>query len=710
MSSLEKSIIQFLRHHSDAEIPLEMIAGALRLDKKKDAKKLRKTVNRLVHKQEIIRTKGGMLRVRHAGGKHDKELTGKLDMSRGGVGYVDVEEYEEDIRISPKRLHTALPDDTVTVEIIRDKRSRRIEGRITGIVKRGREFYVGTLIREAENYYYIQSDPQSAQTDFYVLPDHIGKASHNDKVTFELLSWDDPRSLPEARVLDVLGPKHSNDAMVLSILAENQIKGSFPPEVEDFADQIDTVIPDKEIARRLDLRDLKIITIDPVDAKDFDDALSIEMLSNGNYHLGVHIADVTHYLQPDTILDGEAYKRGTSVYLVDRVIPMLPEALSNGVCSLRPDEDKLAYSCFMEVDPDGTVVDYRIAETIINSKHRFTYEGAQKVIDGGKHAYSNQIKTLHNLGKMLTDRRYREGAIDFDTPEAIFELGENGFPVSVRVKERLDSHRLVEECMLLANKTIARHIDNIRRDTGKKKTKDLYPFLYRIHDKPDTQKLQAVAEHVRPVGIQFDIGKSRVTSQKVNQLLERVKDTPLEFIVNQLILRAMAKAEYSPKNIGHFGLNFSHYAHFTSPIRRYPDVIVHRLLKSYAAGKPSYRYDKLNEMGEHTSNRERMAIEAERDSIKLKQVEFMSRHIGDQFEGIISGVIEKGIFVDIKDMHAEGMVHISKLDDDYYIYDEKRHCLIGRSRGRKYQMGNVIRVRVIATNTESRNIDLGLAK
>jgi len=431
------------------------------------------------------------------------------------------------------------------------------------------------------------------------------------------------------------------------------------------------------------------------------------MLDNGNYYLGVHIADVTHYMPRNSILDEEAQKRGTSVYLVDRVIPMLPEKLSNGVCSLRPEEDKLAYSCFMEIAPNGKLVDYSIEQSVIHSQKRFTYEQAQEVIDGKESRFSTPVKTAAKLAETLIEKRFNEGSINFDTPEPKFILDENGKPIDVVLKERLFAHRLVEECMLMANQTVAFHIKNLRDRSNKKKDKDLFPYFYRIHEKPDIEKLQNIKETVKPLGIRFEVSKN-ISSKAINTLLEEVEDTSVELTVNDLMLRAMSKAEYSPDNIGHFGLGFSHYAHFTSPIRRYPDVIVHRLLKNYDAGKPGYKYQKLKKLGTHCSKRERAAIDAERDSIKLKQVEYLSQHLGEQFEGVVSGVIENGIFVDLKDLHCEGMIRVSDLNDDYYVYDEKNHCLVGRSNGKKYQMGKEINVKVVRTDIDQRHIDLEL--
>jgi ribonuclease R len=709
LSSLEKNIIEILKSYPDASIPIPLLVDALGLSKKKGERKIKKSINRLKQLGHVIVSKGNLVRLNEPVVSEEKFVTGKLDVTSHGDGYVIAEGRDQDIKIAQKYMNTALDGDIVNVKLLGyHKKSNKPLGRIEGVAERANTIFVGTLDETAKNTYLIRTDQFSSRIDFFVDPKDLNGAKSGQKVTFKLIQWDDVRGYPQAEVMEILGEAGTNEANVLSILAEKQFKGKFPPEVEKFAENISYDIPQQEIERRRDIRDDVVLTIDPADAKDFDDGLSIEMLNNGNYYLGVHIADVTHYMPGGSALDEEAYNRGTSVYMVDRVIPMLPERLSNGVCSLRPEEDKLAFSCFMEIAPSGKLVDYTIEETVIHSKQRFVYDEVQDILDGkNDHEFHPELKILQALANTLLDKRFREGSINFETPEPKFVLDENGKPVDVIVKERLFAHKLIEECMLMANKTVAYHVKTLRKKGGKTAKND-HPFLYRVHDKPDLEKLNNIRETAKPLGIEFNLHGS-ISSKVINDFLKQVEDTSLENIINGLMLRAMAKAEYSPKNIGHFGLGFANYAHFTSPIRRYPDVIVHRLLKRYNSGATEYNYSDLEKMGEHCSERERYAVEAERDSVKLKQVEFLSERLGSTYQGTISGVTENGLYVVLDDIYCEGMIRVSDLKDDYYIYHPQMHCLIGRSKGKKFRLGDTIKTKVINTNLDKRQIDLAIS-
>ncbi len=711
-SSLEEIVIDLVKNSPHQSLQRDVIANALAINSKKEHRKLDKVIEKLDSKG-IVSKNGQQIQLRGPSKKDKKSnsnlVEGYIQLTPRGTGYVIVEGMDQDVMVPNQDTGLCLPGDIVSVKIVGKRNSGQPKGKVVEIIKRGKDFYVGTFKRTGDRTYIIEPDQKSAHINFFVLKDNVNGAHNDDKVLFKLKNWTHPKALPEAEVTSILGKSGTNDANILSILAENELRSDFEKEVEDFAERIPIDIPEEEFKRRKDMRNDFVFTIDPADAKDFDDALSIETLKNGNFYLGVHIADVSHYIRKETILDKEAYSRGTSVYLVDRVIPMLPEKLSNGVCSLRSNEDKLTYSCFMEIDSTGKLVDYSVEETAIHSKQRFTYEEAQEVLDGGAHQYKKELKLAEKLAKTLHKKRFQEGAIDFDNPEPKFVLDEKGTPIDVIIKKRIFAHRLIEECMLMANKTVALHIENLRKESGKKKSKNLFPFFYRIHDKPDQEKLAGVAEQVAPFDIKFEVGDN-MSPKQINNLLQKVKETPIESIVNGLMLRSMAKAEYSPANIGHFGLGFQHYAHFTSPIRRYPDVIVHRLLKEYSSGTSGYNFESLIKHGEHCSTRERVAVDAERDSIKLKQVEFLSTKIGEKFDGVITGVIERGIFVNLKNVHCEGMIRVSDLKGDYYVYNPKLHALVGKSSGKSYKLGDDLEVIVDSTNLQKRQIDFTLAK
>jgi ribonuclease R len=603
-------------------------------------------------------------------------------------------------------MKTALDGDRVRVSLaapVRGKRSdRHREAEILEVLARGRKRTVGTFAKMG-HFAFVKPDDQRLSKDIYVAKENFNGATEGDKVVVSIGKYEDPKASPEGAVLEILGKATDPGVAVLAVALSQGIKSDFPKEVEREADAIPVAVPASEIERRLDLRDKDIFTVDPVDAKDFDDAIHIERLDNGNYSVGVHIADVSYYVKQGTLLDAEAYERATSTYLVDRVLPMLPEKLSNGVCSLRPNEDKLAHSCIMEVSPRGAVKDYEIRETVIHSKQRFAYDDAQLIIDGGTqdHPLKDDVLLAAKLARTLTKKRKRQGSIDFDTDEVRVVLDDSGTPVDIVRVERQEANRMIEELMLLANRTVARHI-------GKKK--DPKPFVYRIHDRPDSEKIKALRDYVKAFGYQLPTGPDGSVDRKdLNELIEHVKGMPEGPVVKVAALRAMSKAVYSPDNIGHYGLGFTFYSHFTSPIRRYPDLIAHRLLKHYASGGKDVDAGALDAACEHCSQQERQAVEAERESIKLKVVEYVSEHVGDVFEGVVTGVTKFGVFVEMTKLLAEGLVHVRDMDDDHYEYDERTYTLNGVHTRRTIRLGDAVKVQVASANVETRKIDLVFA-
>lgn len=523
LTTLEKEIIKLLKSYPDASIPFPILQEALGLKGKSGEKKLNKTLHNLRINDQVRVIKGNLISYNEVHDDDEAWYEGILDVNKYGDGYVVTEGRAQDIKIPSRYLGTALDGDTVKAKVTHyHKKSGKPVGRVESVINRGKTLFVGTLDSPSKNTYIIRPDEQSSRSDFFVDKSDLNDAKPGEKVTFRLIEWKDARGLPQAKIEQSLGDPESNNSKILSILAENQFNAKFKDEIENFAATIGDKIPGEEIQKRNDLRDHVTFTIDPADAKDFDDALSMQILDNGNYYLGVHIADVTHYMPRGSVLDDEAFERGTSVYLVDRVIPMLPERLSNGVCSLRPDEDKLTFSCFMEIEPGGKLVDYSIEETVIHSKQRFVYDEVQEILDGKDHPFKRILQTTEKLAKTLMDNRFKAGSINFETPEPKFVLDENGKPVDVVIKKRLFAHRLIEECMLMANKTVAYHIDSLRNQNKDAKNDNDHPFLYRVHDQPDLEKLFNIRENVKPLGIEFNV-KKRVSPSDINALLKKVE-------------------------------------------------------------------------------------------------------------------------------------------------------------------------------------------
>ena len=562
--------------------------------------------------------------------------------------------------------------------------------------------FIGTL-KVDKHFAYLLTDSKYLASDIFIPKSKLKGGETGDKAVVRITEWTDDTKNPKGEVVDILGKKGENDAEINAIMAEFGLPYIYPESVDKAAQKIDAGITPEVVAQRLDMRDVTTFTIDPKDAKDFDDALSIRRLKDGKWEIGVHIADVTHYVKPDTIIDKEAQKRATSVYLVDRVVPMLPEHLSNGICSLRPDEDKLTFSCIFKMDDNGKVLDSNITRTVTRSNRRFTYEEAQDVIETGKGDYAEELTTLDRLAKILRKERYEEGSVEFDRLEVRFDIDENGHPTGVYFKESKDANKLIEEFMLLANKTVAQAIG---MPQGKKKPK---AFVYRVHDMPDPGKLSDLSTLSRTFGYKVkSSGSPREVNKSINRMLADVKGKGEENFLSTLAIRSMAKAIYTTTNIGHYGLGFDYYTHFTSPIRRYPDMMVHRLLEKYLAGGRTVNAEKLEMLCKHSSDMEQLAANAERASIKYKQVEYMNDHLGEEYEGVISGVTEWGLYVEINENKCEGLVPVRDLADDFYDLDEKNYCLVGRRHNHRYRLGDNIKVRVARANLDKKQLDFAI--
>ena len=609
---------------------------------------------------------------------------------------------DELIFVAERNSKHALNGDKVRVEISANRKGQEPEAKVIDIVEPKDQVFIGTLNVE-KNYASLVTDSKFLAADIIIPRSKLKGGKTGDKAIARITQWREEEMNPKGEVVDILGRKGENTAEMHAILAEFGLPYTYPANVEKAANEIEAGITPEEIAKREDFRNVTTFTIDPRDAKDFDDALSIRKLKNGHWEVGVHIADVTHYVSPSSIIEKEARERATSVYLVDRTIPMLPEHLSNGICSLRPNEEKLTYSAIFEMDDNANVINYRIGRTVIKSDRRFTYEEAQQIIETGEGDFKNEILTLDRLAKHLRKRRYDNGALEFDRAEVRFEIDKNGKPVSVFFKESKDANKLIEEFMLLANVTVAEHIGKVPKG---KKAKN---FVYRVHDNPDPEKINNFSQIAARFGFKVKTeGTPKEVNKGINRLLKDVKGRGEENMLSILAIRSMAKAMYTTENVGHYGLAVPYYTHFTSPIRRYPDMMVHRLLAKYAEGGRSADKVKLEDQCKHSSDMEQLAANAERASIRYKQVEFMQDKLGEVYEGVISAVTEWGFYVELYENKCEGLVPVRDLADDYYDFDEKNFCLTGRKYHNKYTLGDIVRVQVARADLDKKQLDFAL--
>jgi ribonuclease R len=708
IGKIRTMILELFENNPGRAYSIKQITKKAGLKKRDDIKTATFIVYELEEGGRIQELPNGSYAVK--GSSPGSQLTGIVDHVNARFAYVRIGEGKSDVYVKTRDLGSAMDGDTVSLSTIPGRHGEHPEGRVTGVLKRNRTRFVGKL-ELSKNYAFVVPDFRKVHQDFFVYPEHINGAKSNDKVIVEIIEWASGDKNPTAKVVDILGKAGENDAEIHSIMAEFGLPFEFPEKVEKEANKIDEGFTAAEIKKRWDFRKTLTFTIDPEDAKDFDDALSIELLPDGNYQIGVHIADVTHYVKLDTELEKEAFDRATSVYLVDRTIPMLPEKLSNGLCSLRPREDKFTFAAVFDMDVNGVIKKEWFGRTIIHSDHRFSYEGAQEVLETGNGTFAQELKTLNDLAHKLRKERFKQGAVNFETTEVKFKLDEKGKPLAVIPKVRKDAHKLIEEFMLLANKQVARFIYN------QKKGEENLPagrqgntFVYRTHDLPDPEKVANFALFAKQFGHKLN-AEGHAISRSLNKLMEEVEGKPEQNVLQSLAVRAMAKAKYTTEAKGHFGLAFDHYTHFTSPIRRYPDMMVHRLLQHYLDQGKSVNKKDFEEKCLHSSEREKRAADAERASIKYKQVEFMaSMDPKLTYDGLISGVTEWGIFIEIIETKCEGMIRLADMDDDYYEYDEKNYCIVGRRRRKIYTLGDQVRVKIKKTDVDKRMIDLVFAK
>ena len=689
---LHSQILSIFRKHSSKSFNYKQLSKQIGIGDEITKLLVQKILKELNNDNKIIEISRG----KYKANIQRNILEGTIEITKSGNGYVIVDQLNEDIFVHRKHIPHLLNGDLVEVSIISSKKSRRLEGIINNVIRRNTSLISGKLEKRGKITILKAANP-SVFFDVVIPFEEAEKIENGLLVVCKIIDWGNKKTKPSGKIERVLGKAGSNSAVIESILVDYNIDNTFENNVEQAAQQIDSRISETEISNRKDFRKINTFTIDPFDAKDFDDALSVQFLENGNTQVGIHIADVTHYIKKDDIIDKEAQQRATSIYLVDRVIPMLPEVLSNQLCSLRPNEDKLTFSAIFELDNEAKIMNQWFGKTIIHSNHRFTYETAQTIIEQNDGPFYKELITLNQLAKILREKRKKNGAISFNKTETKFKLDEQKNPISIILKQSKDTHKLIEEFMLLANKNVAQYIGEQKQT-----------FVYRVHDRPDPDKLQTLSFFLKGFGYNLRTENKNTISHSMNTILDEVKGKEEANMVETLTIRTMAKAMYTTENIGHYGLAFNYYSHFTSPIRRYPDILVHRLLQHYLEGGKKSNVEQLEKLCQHASEMEIMASKAERDSIKYMQAKFISKYVGSTLEGIVSGMTDYGLFIEVENTSCEGLVRLRDIPHDYYYYDESNFCVKGQHSSKIYRIGTKVVIKVEKVNLESREIDLML--